>query len=140
MADDWRPTLRAPAAAVSLVHGSTGAVLVPALELALERRARRRGLLGRAELPARSALILAPCAAIHTIGMRCAIDVVFVDRSGAVLSTREPLVPWRMAVCPAAFAVVELRAGAVREMGIAPGDHLSLVPVVTAPARAAAVP
>lgn len=129
-----------PAAAVSLVHGGTGAVLVPAVELALERRARRRGLLGRAELPVRSALILAPCAAIHTIGMRHAIDVVFVDPCGSVLSTREPLVPWRMAACPAAFAVIELRAGAVREMGIAPGDWLRLVPVVTAPARSAATP
>ncbi len=44
--------------------------------------ARMRGLLGRKGLPAGHALLLVPCAAIHTLGMRFAIDVSFFDRQG----------------------------------------------------------
>ena len=47
--------------------------------------ARMRGLLGRSGLAAGSALLLAPCNAIHTLGMRFAIDVRFYDRRGRLV-------------------------------------------------------
>lgn len=47
--------------------------------------ARMRGLLGRCGLPAGEALLLAPCNAIHTLGMRFAIDVRFYDRCGRLV-------------------------------------------------------
>lgn len=43
---------------------------------------RMRGLLGRAGLPVGHAMLIAPCSAIHTLGMKFPIDVRFYDRDG----------------------------------------------------------
>lgn len=44
--------------------------------------ARMRGLLGRAGLPTGHALLIVPCSAIHTLGMKFPIDVRFYNREG----------------------------------------------------------
>ncbi|QEI07574.1 DUF192 domain-containing protein [Pigmentiphaga aceris] len=82
------------------------------------------GLLVSGPLPIGSALRLSPCSAVHSIGMRHAIDVVFVDADNVVCAVRAPLRPWRAAVCLRAKAVLELRAGAVAAFGIRPGDKI----------------
>jgi len=107
-----------------LVHQSTGAVLARHVEVALTRASRRRGLLGRAALEDGAALILAPCVAVHTAFMRFPIDVVFVDRQGIVTRVAA-LAPWRAAAHFGAAAVVELAAGAARD--IRAGDRLYLL-------------
>jgi uncharacterized membrane protein (UPF0127 family) len=56
-------------------------------------------------------LYLAPCRAVHTLGLRDAIDVVFLDRGGRVVRQVAALPPGRFAWCRSAFAVVELPAG-----------------------------
>ena len=84
------------------------------------------GLLGRRELNADESLLLSPVSSIHTFFMRFAIDVVFLDRDLTVLSTREPLRPWRMASCRRAHSVLELPAGACRRWAVRPGDRLEL--------------
>lgn len=43
---------------------------------------RMRGLLGRDGLPVGHAMLIAPCSAIHTLGMKFPIDVRFYDREG----------------------------------------------------------
>jgi len=53
------------------------------------------------------ALLLERCHAIHTCGMRFAIDVEFLDERGEVLRRVEGLRPWRAASCRAAAAVIE---------------------------------
>jgi uncharacterized membrane protein (UPF0127 family) len=83
------------------------------------------GLLGRPPLPAATALRLSPCRAVHSVGMRHAIDVVFVDRRDIVCAIRAPLRPWRAAWCLRAHAVLELRAGEVAALGIEPGTKLA---------------
>lgn len=55
------------------------------ITLAATPFARMRGLLGRTGLPAGEALLLRPCNAIHTLGMRFAIDVRFYDRRGRLV-------------------------------------------------------
>ena len=42
--------------------------------------ARLRGLLGTSELPADEGLWLSPCNSVHSLGMRYAIDVIFLNR------------------------------------------------------------
>ncbi|PJM89118.1 hypothetical protein CV044_11450 [Achromobacter ruhlandii] len=74
---------------------------------------RLRGLLGRPPPGPRSGILLAPCRAVHTFGMRYAIDVAFVSRDGCVLKVCRALPPRRIASCLGAVAVVEVRAGAV---------------------------
>jgi hypothetical protein len=57
--------------------------VLAAAEVAVTRRGRARGLIGREELE--GALVLRPCRHVHTFGMRFPIDVAFCDRYGFVL-------------------------------------------------------
>ena len=59
---------------------------------------------------------------------RFPIDVIFLDGDGCVVRTVSRLAPWRMAVCPRARAVVELRAGCLESLAVNAGDALYLVP------------
>ncbi len=67
---------------VALINERTRQPVAMSVEIAGTRKSRRRGLLGRDRLDEASAMLLAPCTAVHTAGMRFAIDVVFVDRQG----------------------------------------------------------
>ena len=114
--------------AVALVNGRTGLAVADAVELALTRRSRRRGLLGRDVLEPAAALILSPCVAVHTAFMRFAIDIVFVDRDGCALKIVSELAPWRVALSPLAYAAIELAGGRVRSCDVSVGDRFYLVP------------
>jgi uncharacterized protein len=75
---------------------------------------RMRGLLGRPAPAAGEALWLRPCRSIHTIGMRYAIDVLFLDRHGTVLRARRDLPPGRLAFAPrGAASVLECGGGSI---------------------------
>lgn len=56
------------------------------LEIADTAGARRRGLLGRDEV--QGALLLTPANSVHTVRMRFAVDVAYLDRELRVLSVR----------------------------------------------------
>ena len=91
-------------------------------------RARMVGLLGRRELPAGEGLVFERCRAIHTVGMRFAIDLVFFDRAWRVVGLRAEVVPGRFAgPVPAAWGVIELPAGSLAEAGVRVGDQLEVV-------------
>jgi len=77
-------------------------------------RARALGLLGTPHLEDSDALWLVPCRAVHTVGMRFAIDVVFLDKHGKVLRVVPNLRPYRLAVCLRATSVLELTAGTLQ--------------------------
>ncbi len=81
---------------------------------------RMRGLLGRAPLAADEGMLIVPCGAVHTFGMRYPIDVVYLDRALNILKCVENLLPWRMSACPSAHATLELAAGAVSQMKLVP--------------------
>ena len=115
--------------AVALMNGRTGAAVADAVELADTRATRRRGLLGRDGLGPSAALILTPCAAVHTAFMRFVIDVVFIDRDGRALKIVSELAPWRIAWSPRAHAVVVLAGGRLRSCDVAVGDRLYLAPL-----------
>lgn len=85
---------------------------------------RMRGLLGRPPPGPGSALLITPCAAIHTVGMRYPIDVVYLDAEEQVLELVEALAPWRWSACRRARAVLELAAGGAALLGIEPGLRL----------------
>jgi uncharacterized protein len=109
-----------------LMNARTGRPVASHVDVAVSRQARRRGLLGRTTLKTTEALVLAPCAAIHTLFMRFAIDVVFVGGDGRVLRVVRDLPPWSMAIAPLAAAVIELPAGAIGSNRVAIGDQLYL--------------
>jgi uncharacterized membrane protein (UPF0127 family) len=109
-----------------LINARTHKPVSSAVEMATTRTERRRGLLGRDNLDASSALVLSPCAAVHTAFMRFGIDVVFVDTEWRVLKMVGDLRPWRAAVCFGAHATIELPAGRLRAGDVAVGDRVYL--------------
>jgi len=112
---------------MTLVHVRTGAVVASSVDMALRRSERRRGLLGRDSLADGAAMFIAPCIAIHTVGMGFPIDVAFVNARGYIVRVVHSLPPWRLAASLGGCAVIELAAGRLREYDVNVGDRLSLV-------------
>ncbi len=121
------PPLLAPlleTARCQLRNTRAGAVLATHLELAGDSKSRRRGLLGRDRLDAGAALVIAPCSSVHTFFMRFPIDVLFIRRDGTVVKCVSGLRPWRIALAPGAYAVVEFPAGALEQSATRRGDRV----------------
>jgi uncharacterized membrane protein (UPF0127 family) len=105
----------------------SGRPLATQLEGAFDSESRRRGLLGRDSLAEGSALIIAPCQAVHTFRMRFPIDIVFADRQGLVVRVRSHVGARRIAFAMRAFAVIELPAGAAQHADMHVGDRLVVI-------------
>ena len=117
---------------VSLMNERTHRPVAMSVEIAATRKTRRRGLLGRDRLEDASAMLLAPCTAVHTAGMRFPIDVVFLDRQGYAVKVVRDLAPWRMAMAAGAHAVIEMAGGTLRWGQVLLGDRLYLASVSVA--------
>ena len=76
-----------------------------------------RGLLGRASLGSDEALLLSGSPSIHTLGMRFAISVVWLDAGGRVIEVRR-LAPGRIVLGRRRSRhVLECAEGAAPEIG-----------------------
>lgn len=84
-----------------------------------------RGLLGRPPLQAGEGMLIGDCRLVHTLGMHYPIDLVFLDRHGRVSKLVSRLAPLRMAGSFSACTTLELAPGALDELGLRKGDHLS---------------
>lgn len=88
---------------------------------------RLRGLLGRPSLDPDQGLWIAPCRMVHTVGMRFAIDALFLDRAGQVVGICRELTPGRVGrFFPRAHSVLEVAAGSAAVHGLALGDRLRM--------------
>jgi uncharacterized membrane protein (UPF0127 family) len=106
-----------------LCSAEDGRVLA-SVEMATERVARRVGLIGRPGLD--GALFIAPTFAVHTMGVRFAIDVAFLDKDFVVLSTvrmKPRRVGWPRL---RAKAVIEAEAGSFERWGLRRGDKVDI--------------
>ncbi|WP_277439858.1 DUF192 domain-containing protein [Streptomyces sp. SPB162] len=94
------------------------------LEIAASYRARTRGLLGRDGLT--GALLLTPATSVHTVRMRFAIDVAYLDRRLRVLAVRT-MPPGRLGR-PRLRArhVLEAEAGAMERWGVRRGVRVEI--------------
>jgi uncharacterized membrane protein (UPF0127 family) len=128
MASFLDPLLRRSSGDCILTNQRTGAVLAHHLIAAFDSSSRRTGLLRHGEMPAGTAMIIAPSNAIHTFFMRFPIDVAFVGRDGRVGKIRDAVPPWRFAAALRAHAVIELPAGALRGTSTVVGDTLLVQP------------
>jgi uncharacterized membrane protein (UPF0127 family) len=88
---------------------------------------RTRGLLGAARLENDEALWIRPCNSVHTVGMRYAIDVLFLDRRQRVIAMRQSLPPLRLAGARRAYSTLELCAGTAAALGVSSGSQLQRV-------------
>jgi uncharacterized membrane protein (UPF0127 family) len=70
-----------------------------------------RGLAKLDALPAGYGLLLKPCRSIHTMTMRFALDLVWLDAAERPVRLDESVAPRRMRTCLRARTVVETGAG-----------------------------
>lgn len=94
--------------------------------LANESRTRREGLLKRTSLEPGEGLLISPCEAIHTFGMRFPIDVVFIGKDRTVRKILHAMPRSRIGFCFRAEIALELPAGTAEATGTQQGDQLEL--------------
>lgn len=110
----------------TLRNVTTGEVVATRVDRASTFVQRLIGLLARTSLEPDEGLWLSGCGAIHTVGMRTAIDVIFVDGESRVVGLRPRVQPFGMAACRGAKAVIELGPGALEREDVLLGDSLAL--------------
>lgn len=78
-----------------------------------DRRSRRRGLahVDAGSLPSGHGLLLGHCRSVHTIGMRFALDLLWIDAEGALVRLDRAVAPQRLRTCLRARGVIEVAAG-----------------------------
>ena len=102
---------------------SEGRVLASA-ELLDGHRARAKGLLGRDAVE--GAVVLRPCRWVHTMGMRFAVDVAYLDAEGIVIKAvhmrrhRMGIPVWH------SHTVIEAASGAFGRWGLRVGDPIEI--------------
>ncbi len=89
-------------------------------------RKRKVGLLKHSSLEPGDGLWITPCEAIHTIGMKFPIDVLYLDRKRRVVKVRSSIPRWRMSLCFRAHSVLELPSGMAASTETQAGDQLEL--------------
>jgi uncharacterized membrane protein (UPF0127 family) len=90
--------------------------------------ARMRGLLGRKSLGAETAMVIDPCSSIHTLGMKFALDVVFLDSKNKITAIARAVKPGRFWVSGgwSCRRVVESEAGCLDLSRLHIGDMLEM--------------
>ena len=111
---------------IRLVHVQSGCVLADRLEVSRTVLERMRGLLGRRDLAPGGGMMIERCSSIQTFFMRFPIDVIFLDKDLVVRKVIRNLRPWRCAMALGASHVVELPAGTIEQLPVAPGDALCI--------------
>ncbi len=76
-------------------------------------------------LPTRAGLLLSSAHGIHTLGMRFAVDVVFLSRQMRVIGLAPRVRPWRVLLAPRGTGrVLELAAGQIAATGLKAGAFI----------------
>jgi uncharacterized membrane protein (UPF0127 family) len=110
-----------------LFNTTTGRVIADDVRSVNNPLSRLIGLLGHATVAPSQGIWLAHCSAVHTMGMRATIDLIFLDAGNRVVGAVPNAVPNRPAfTCRGAKTVVELGAGSRLEL-VEHGHKLALV-------------
>jgi uncharacterized membrane protein (UPF0127 family) len=121
-----QPRAGKPEVKLRISNVNRGVELACCVDVADHGATRRKGLLGRESLRDGEGLWITPCEAVHTFGMRFAIDLVYLDRKMRVKKVKSNVPPWRLSGCLSAHSVLELAAGTIRRTQTAAGDVLEL--------------
>jgi len=102
---------------------SDGRVLASA-DVALTPKARRQGVIGKRRLD--GAMVIIGCKWIHSVGVKVALDVAYLDSANAVIKMQR-VKPMRIAL-PVARSriVVEAAAGSFARWGLKLGDIIEV--------------
>ncbi len=106
--------------------GATGRVLAERVARA-RGLARYVGLLTRGAVAADEGLWFDHTSAVHTLGMRATVDLIFLDAGKRIIRCDAGVRPGRLVVsCAGASAVLEMGAGFLASAALAVGDELAL--------------
>src|SRR5215217_7714392 len=95
------------------------------VRVACSLRARLLALSRERSLATRAGLLLIPAHGLHTLGMRFAVDVIFLNRQMRVLALVQRVPPWRLLLAPRGTArVLELAAGQIAATRLQAGTFL----------------
>jgi len=109
---------------VKILNQTRQTLLASGADFADTARARRTGLLRRSVLKPGEGLWIVPCEAVHSFGMKFAIDLVYLDRKKIVRKVKNAMMPWRLSACVTAHSVLELPRGTIASTATFPGDQL----------------
>lgn len=102
-----------------------GRFIAHEVRIAFSLTSRWVGLSGERSLPTRGGLLLSPARGVHTLGMRFAIDVIFLSRQMRVLGLVPGVPPWRVLLAPRGTGrVLELAAGQIAATGLKTGTFI----------------
>ena len=88
---------------------------------------RLKGLLGKKELPPGEGLVIKPCNAVHSLGMKFPIDVAFVDKENRICHLIQEMHPLKVGkTIKGARYVIEGEAGLFAVSGTEVGDLVRL--------------
>ena len=111
-------------------NATTGRVLAWRVRRADGWLERTVGFLPRSSIAPEEGMWFEGCHAVHTIGMRSALDVVFLDRNHRVVRVDENVPPHKLYVgARNAHVVAEFGPGFAKANPLNPGDQLTLEPV-----------
>ncbi len=111
-------------------NADTGRVLAWRVRRAEGWLERTVGFLPRASIAPEEGMWFENCHAVHTIGMRTALDVVFLDKEHRVVKVEANVTPHKLIVTARnAHTVAEFGPGFVKANPLNPGDKLELEPV-----------
>ena len=112
---------------VVILNTTRNTVLGDRIRIAETSLSRMIGLLGQRSLEPGTGLLIFPSQAIHTVAMRFAIDVIFVDRKWRVVHLRPAMVPYRLTgIHWRARCVLELPVGVIAQTSTGIGDQLAV--------------
>jgi len=129
-----QPDNRQPKAAVIALISECGRPVASRVRVARTFAGRLIGLLNHRRLLGEEGLLIEPGGAVHTFGMRFAIDVLFLDPGMRILKIAPAMQPACIAVAPAAaHYVLEIASGRAQSLGQEVGMRLLQVPLSAAP-------
>ena len=106
---------------------TTGAVVAERLRPAHTHWTRLKGLLGTRTLAPGDGLWIRPCRQVHMVGMRYAIDLVFLDDGHRIVRTVSGLAPHRISPkVVEAQSVLELPVGTIAGADLTAGATLAI--------------
>jgi uncharacterized protein len=110
---------------MTILNSTKGTTIATQAVCATNFLARGRGLMMAPPLPGGGGLVIDPCNSIHMLFMRYPLDVLFVDKEGAVVFMYTGIKPWRVGrIVRGAKLAVELPAGTIASSGTQVGDKV----------------
>lgn len=107
------------------------------VRLACSFTSRWSGRFRRVPSSAQDQVLLIPCRSVHTIGMRCAIDVVCLSRQMRIVGLVPAFPAWRFRLAPAGTRwILQLAAGQIAATGLTLGTFVVVESSVSGGAQA----